>query len=49
MTCEACQYNNAINTISTESFEFLNKDNIHIMWYPSTFSQSRLGNENSGI
>lgn len=43
MTCDACQY----NTENAENFKFVNKYGIHFMWYPATFSQSRLGNKNS--
>ncbi|XP_026808075.1 uncharacterized protein LOC113550445 isoform X2 [Rhopalosiphum maidis] len=43
MTYGVCQY----NTENSENFKFVNKHGIHIMWYPATFSQSRLGNNNS--
>lgn len=44
MTCDACLHN---NTQNSESFKFVSKHGIHFMWYPATFSQSRLGNKNS--
>ncbi|XP_050528801.1 uncharacterized protein LOC126898607 [Daktulosphaira vitifoliae] len=43
MICDACH----CNTQCSENFKFISEGNIHIMWYPSSFSQSRLGNENS--
>ncbi|XP_025194839.1 uncharacterized protein LOC112594324 [Melanaphis sacchari] len=43
MTYDVCQY----NTENAENFKFINKNGIHFIWYPATFSQSRLGNKNS--
>ncbi|CAH1738846.1 uncharacterized protein LOC114122463 isoform X1 [Aphis gossypii] len=43
MTYDVCQY----NTENAENFKFVNKHGIHFMWYPATFSQSRLGNTSS--
>lgn len=46
MTCYACQHNNS-NSQNYDSLKFVCKFNIHFLWYPPTFSQSRLGNTNS--
>lgn len=43
MTCDACQY----DFQDSECFKFTNEYDIHFMWYPASFSQSRLGNKNS--
>ncbi|XP_050431115.1 uncharacterized protein LOC126839747 [Adelges cooleyi] len=43
MKCDACH----CNSRSLESFKFVSEGDIHIMWYPSAFSQSKLGNENA--
>lgn len=45
MTCYACQSKN--DTQNSKHFKFVERYDIHFMWYPSSFSQSRLGNNNS--
>jgi len=46
MTCDTCQHKNS-KTENHENYKLVTKHGVHFMWYPSTFSQSRLGNINS--